>query len=201
MREFILLALKAKTSPDFSLKDLPKAGRLDVVCRAIANTLWVSQGIREDTVLHVILNGPKHPPKIIRFEGKEIVGFAFDEQGIAAIIKEALGAGIRLGLDDEVKVREGIYIRKESFESLVRRKSEEKPIYYLHKKGDDIRRSELPEDLVFIYGDIRGLPKNTERFLKNLKIHKVKLSPVMLFASHCPILVHNELDRKRHGWD
>jgi len=45
-------------------------------------------------------------------------------------------------------------------------------------------------------GDFIGIPKNTEKLLKRLDAEKIKLGPVMLMASQCPILVHNELDRR-----
>jgi len=69
MREFILLALKAKTSADFSLDNLVKAGRMDLVCRFVSNALFIANDLRRDTIVHVCMNGANDPPKIISFYG------------------------------------------------------------------------------------------------------------------------------------
>jgi len=72
MREFILLALKAWTTPDFFTDNLVAAGRMDVVATTISNALYYSHHIRDDTIIHVVLNGPKLPPKILSFDGSKL---------------------------------------------------------------------------------------------------------------------------------
>ncbi len=70
MREFILRASKALTSPDFNLNDLPSSGgRMDLVCRCISSALWVSNDLRRDTKIFVVLEGPPNPPRTIIFDG------------------------------------------------------------------------------------------------------------------------------------
>jgi tRNA (pseudouridine54-N1)-methyltransferase len=196
MRTFIILALHAPTTPFFDLSHLPDAGKLDVVCRVISNSLWVSSGPRKDTIVHAVLNGAPSAPKTITFTGSELHEFCFDEKGLALEIQRALRKGWKLGMNESTKVRPGIEVSKIPFERLVKGKK----IFYLHKKGEDIRKAEFPEDATFVLGDIHGLYIKTEKLLKQLGGKRITLGPIMEFASHCPIIVHNELDRRIAGW-
>ena len=200
MREFVLLASKARTSPDFNLNNLPEAGRLDLVCRTISNSLFISNHMRQDTIIHIVLNGPKYPPKIISFNGDCLKNFEPDERAIASFINLALKKGTNLGLNKEIDVSPGIKISKKAFENLIKEKSETSQLIYLHPKGEDLRKFSFKEDICFIFGDYLGIPKKTERFLDRFNAKKIKLSPITLFTSHCPILVHNELDRRLFNW-
>ncbi len=199
MREFILLSLKGSTF-DFEINDKTESG---LVCRVIANTFWVSRGIRPDTVLHVVLNGPPHSPKIITFTGSQIQDLPFDEKSVAKIVRHALNEGKDLKMHETKDVNPGIKVAKESFEWLVQDLAKKEiPLFYLHKKGDDIRTTPTlsNENIAFIFGDLFGIPQNTEKLLKRLNANRITLGPTMLFASHCPIIVHNELDRKERNW-
>ena len=196
MREFVLLALKAETSPDFNLDNLPDAGRMDLVCRTISNTLLISNHIRDNTIINVVLNGPKDPPKIISFYGNNVKNLEPDEKTIARFIKNALKDGLKLKLNEEIETSPGIKISKKSFETLIKEKSSTSQLIYLHPKGEDLRKFDFEDNVTFIFGDYIGLPKKTERLLDRLGAKKISIGPVMLFASHCSVLVHNELDRR-----
>lgn len=202
MREFILLALKARTSPDFSLTELVKAGRLNTVCRTISNSLCISNSIRKDTIIHVALSGPTHPPKLISFDGSKLKGLAAeDEQEIAKIIKVALKKGLNLKLNEEIVVSEGIKISKKAFETLLKEKFEDGfQLIYLHQNGEDVRKLYFKEKVLFILGDFIGLPRKTEKLLERFNAEKIQVGPKIVFASHCPVIVHNELDRREAGW-
>ena len=193
MREFILLALKAKTSDNFSLDNLVKAGRMDLVCRFVSNTLFIANDLRRDTIVHVCMNGANDPPKIISFYGETLRGIEPDEKSIAIAIKLVLKE--KLKLNEEKLFPNGIKIQKKAFESLVKEKFNNQLIY-LHPKGEDIRNFKFSDNVVFVLGDHIGLPKKTENLLDRLNAKKINLGPKMLFASHCSIIVHNELDRK-----
>lgn len=101
-------------------------------------------------------------------------------------------------LNEEIDVQPGVKVSKKAFETLVREKAEKecKQIIYLDKKGVDLRKFKFKSDVVFLLGDYIGVPRNTEKFLQRMGAEKMKLGPVMIFASHCSILVHNELDRR-----
>lgn len=196
MREFILLALKAKTSPDFNAERLPEEGRLDLVCRTVSNTLWLSNDLRRDTTIHVVMTGPKDPPKIISFNGERLRGLEPDEKSIAHAIKSALKAGLKLNLNEEIEAAPGITVAKKAFETLLKEKAITNQLVYLHPKGKDLRNFEFRENPTFIFGDYIGIPKNTQKLIKRLGAEDISLGPRVLFASHCSIIIHNELDRK-----
>jgi tRNA (pseudouridine54-N1)-methyltransferase len=196
MKEFVLRARKATTDPGFDINALPQEGKLDSVCAAISNALWISGDIRRYSVIHVVLEGPRIPPKTISFFGSEIKGLRHDERSIATYIKFALQKGAYLELNEEAHVRTGIKVAKKSFERLLWELSKDK-IIFLDSKGKDIRSFQFPENFVLVFGSPEGLAPKTEKFLSSLKAEKLSLGPKMLFAAHCPIIVHNEIDRMK----
>lgn len=190
MRTFILRAQKAWTT-EFNINDLPNAGRIDLVCRCVSNALFLSNSLRRDTVIHVVFEGPKLPPKVISFNGKDLKNFYFDERNIAKLILKSLKKGKKLKLNETINVHPGIKISKKSFEQLV--KEQKGQLFYLTKKGVAVEKVKFEKDVVFIFGDYTGIPKKTDKFLEK-HAKKLKLSNKMLFASHCVILAHNALD-------
>jgi tRNA (pseudouridine54-N1)-methyltransferase len=197
MREFLLRSLKGYTSPDFDLENLVEAGRLDLVTRCISSALWLAKGLRQDTIIHVNLEGPKLPPKLISFHGAKLKGFCFDEKGIAKFIKFALEKGENLKLNEFLEVYPGIVVAKKSFEQLIKEKSNYQ-IIYLHNKGKNIKEFEFKENILFVFGDYIGMPKKTEFFLKRYNAEKVSLGKIEYHASHCIVIVNNELDMRAY---
>ncbi len=196
MREFILRALKARTTPDFKMADLAGAGRMDLVCRAISNALWIANSMRRDTIIHACMDGARLPPKTVSFNGETLRGANPDERSIGGLIRKALGAGETLKLNESLESSPGITVSKKAFERLVREKSETSELYYLHKKGEDIRNVKFGENVCFVFGDYIGMPRKTEGLLDRFGAKRISLGPTMLFASHCSVIIHNELDRR-----
>ena len=195
MREFILRALKAHTS-SFNVDNLEDAGKMHIVARCISNALWVAKGLREDTIMHVVLEGPRLPPKMISFYGSKLKGFAFDERGISNFIKHALEKGENLKLNESLEVFSGIIASKKSFEAFVREKSNNYQVIYMHKKGKNIREFNFKENMLFVFGDYIGMPRKTEFLLERLNAERVSLGKIEYHSSQCITLVQNELDRK-----
>lgn len=197
MKEFILRARKAKTNASIDLDNLPKEGKIDSVCAAITNALWISGDVRRDTVIHVVMEGPDNAPKTVSFYGNEIRGLRHDERSIADYLKFALSKGAHLALNEEAHVRTGIKIAKKSFEKLVYEKSQQNlQIVFLDKSGKDVRGFSFQKDFVVIFGSPEGLSPKTETFLKSFDVNKISLGPNMLFAAQCPVIIHNEIDRR-----
>lgn len=196
MREFILLASKGRTTGDFTVDRLADAGRMDLVCRIIANALCISNGIRRDTSVHISLNGPKEPPKLLSLYGEKVEGLLPDERTIGQIIITSLKRSCNLKLGESKEVFPGIIASKKSFESFIKEKSETNQLIYLDRKGEDIRKKEFEDNTLFILGDYAGLPKNTEKLLKNLNAEIISLGKVEVLASQCITIINNELDRK-----
>ncbi|MCS7106262.1 MAG: tRNA (pseudouridine(54)-N(1))-methyltransferase TrmY [Candidatus Aenigmarchaeota archaeon] len=197
MREFILRASKAVTTPDFNLNDLPgSAGRMDLVCRCISSALWISNDLRRDSRIFVVLEGPPFPPKLLIFDGRSLKGVNPDERNIASHIKKALRIGLNLKLDQEIEVSPGIKVVKRSFESLIKEKVKEMQVLYLHPEGKDIKEIEIKENVAFIVGDHVGIARKTEKLMERLNIQKVSLGKVIYLASHAIVITNYELDRR-----
>jgi tRNA (pseudouridine54-N1)-methyltransferase len=204
MREFIMRARRARTHAYIDLEHLSKEGKIDTICASVANALWISEDMRKDTNIHVVMEGPDKGPKTISFFGSELRGVHYDERSLALIIKEALRRGENLSLNEEAHVRAGVKVAKKSFERLVWERTLQqvelkKPcpqLVVLDKDGEDIRKAQLSRNVLFVFGSAEGLPPKTESLMKEMGAKKVSLGPVMLFAAHCPIIVHNELDRR-----
>jgi tRNA (pseudouridine54-N1)-methyltransferase len=190
MREFILLSLAGFTTP-FNTDNL-KANRMDLVCRFISNALCISDGYRRDTNVYVVLCGPREPPKTVVFNGATLKDLDPDEKSIANIINLALKKGIGLKLNELRTVSDSVQIIKKSFEQLVKEKIGQ--AYYLDKDGIDIDDLNLDAG-VFLVGGNKGFPRRTKGLLDRYGIKPVSVSPVELFSSHIPVLIHNAIDK------
>ncbi len=189
MRQFILYAKKAVTSPEFSLDDLPgSGGRMDLVARCICSALWISHALRRDTCIHVVACGSPNPPVVISFYGDTLRGVSPDERNIAAWIKKALS---------RKRKNPGIRIRKASFRQLIEELASEGTFFYiLDEQGQAISDVELKEDSVFILGDHLGMPRNEEKFVERFEHEKISLGTTSYLASQCITMLHYELDKK-----
>ena len=188
-------ARKAYTNPGVDFTKLPQQGKLDSVCASIMNALWVSGDVRRDTIIHAVLEGPSNGPKTITFNGSEIRGLRHDERSIAGYIALALQKGAPLQLNESAHVRTGITVAKKSFERLLWEKKDMQ-IIFLDSNGKDIRNVKFSKDCVIIFGSAEGLPPKTEKLLESMKAEKISLGHKTLFASQCPVIVHNEMDRR-----
>ena len=189
MKQFILYARKAVTSPDFSLDDLPgSGGRMDLVARCICSALWISHDLRRDSCIHVVACGGSNPPVVISFYGDRLRGVSPDERNIAAWIKKTLA---------RKRKNPGISIRKLSFQPLVEELASEGNFFYiLHEKGRNISEEKLKEDSVFVLGDHIGLPRKEEKFVERFENEKISLGTTSYLASQCITVLHYELDKK-----
>lgn len=169
---------------------------MEVVAACISNAIFYSNNLREETAISVVLEGGPDPPKTLRIESGGLGSLdGFDERSIAAMIQKAVTVGKGLNLHEERQVDGGITIAKTAFEHLVKARESDR-LFYLSRKGSDIRSLDLPPDPTFVVTDHLSMPKKTEKYLDRLGATPVSLGPRMLFASHCIVLVHNELDRR-----
>jgi tRNA (pseudouridine54-N1)-methyltransferase len=189
MREFILYARKAVTSPDFALDDLPgSGGRMDLVARCICNALWISHALRRDTCIHVVACGSPKPPRVISFYGDALRDVSPDERNIAGWIQKVMG---------QKRTNPGIRVRELSFQELIQERAADGAFFYLlHERGRALREVPLSADAVFVLGDHLGLPRNEERFVERFEHDKISIGSISYLASQCITILHYELDRR-----
>ena len=201
MREFIYYSNKGNTSGNFS--DLMRAGRMDIVCHIVINSFFLSQKMREDVKLHLMLNGPPDPPKHIEITattrtgipktGKEVGSIDISKKDIGGLIKRIL---FKYKKNKKIEAYHGMFVEKKSLIPLID-ELEGRNIYLLDKKGEDVSKTEMGEDPVFIIGDNEGLPKKVKKYiLNNRDVKPISIGPMVYFASHVVVILNNELDRR-----
>ncbi len=186
MREFIYYSQKARTSGNFDLNNLMKAGRMDIVCNVIISVFFLSHKIREDIKLHLILCGPPNPPMHLEFIYDKNIPIS--KKDIAGLIKRML---YKCRTGEKTEVFPGCFIEKKSFSELVKELGEDKRILILDKKGQDLREADL-ENSVFVIGDHEGLPKKEIKKFKR----RISVGREIYFASQTITIIQNELDRR-----
>jgi tRNA (pseudouridine54-N1)-methyltransferase len=184
MREFLLRASQGVTG-DFSLNDLPGAGRMDLVCRCVTSALWLSDELRNDILFHVLLEGKSNPPKLITFDPRKIKRVYPDERNVASHIRIALNG----------KIEQGISILTKSFKEIIKENSG-RQLIYLHQHGKDIRNFKFDKNVFFILGDHLGLDEKCEKILDSIGAEKVSIGPRVYMSSYVIAIVNNELDRR-----
>ncbi|HJJ41977.1 MAG TPA: tRNA (pseudouridine(54)-N(1))-methyltransferase TrmY [Methanocorpusculum sp.] len=186
MPEFAVIGHKAVTTPDYSLNDMPgAAGRMDILCRCINSSFFLSHDLRRDVKCSLILKGGEIE-KTIEFSGDTIRSLNPDERSAGALIKKALS---KTSGDEFIKAADGIRIRNAGLEKLL----SEKPFAVLDENGTDIRTAEtLPEN--FLLSDHMNFTDDEYQLIKNLP--KYSVGPKVLHADHTITVLLNELDRR-----
>lgn len=191
MTSFAIIGHHARTDRDFSLNDLPgSGGRLDVLCRCVNTSLFLSHDLRRDVDCYLLLCGEPAGPKTVKFSGALVRSLSPDERSAAALIKKVIdtpcGSEFR-------EAAQGIFIRKGGLERLI----SEHAFAVLDEKGTDLRMAaSLPE--AFLLSDHLNFTDAEETMILDLPRYSV--GPKCLHADHTIILVHNELDRRTGGW-
>lgn len=186
MPKFAVLGHKAVTSPNFSLNDMPGgAGRMDVLCRCINTSFFLSHDLRRDVECYLILLGGDEETTL-RFSGETIRSLNPDERSAGALIKKGLTMS---AANDFKKAADGIYIRKGGLAKLL---AEEK-FALLDENGEDIRLAkDLPEN--YILSDHMNFTEEEMELIKDLP--KYSVGPKILHADHTITILLNELDRR-----
>ena len=200
MKHFIYFSGKARTSGNFPLDNLMKAGRMDIVIHVVIASFFLSRSVREDVKLHLVFYGAPDPPKHIEIMLKQRRGIPKEEASLDISKKDVAGLIKRILYkykpNKKTEVFPGCFIEKKSFLNVIEElRKQGKEIFILDKKGEDIRKSKIADNSAFILGDHDGLPKKElKRLKKTAKF--ISLGPKTYFASQVVAIIHNELDRR-----
>jgi tRNA (pseudouridine54-N1)-methyltransferase len=193
MVSFAVIGHQAVTDGTFNLNDLPgSGGRMDLLCRCVQASLFLSHGIREEALCYLILAGGPGADKTVRFEGKTVRSLSPDERSSASFIKKA---GVIPAGSLYRDVSPGVQVRKGGLGVLL---SEQK-FGILDESGIDIRQvplSEIPD--AFLLSDHQNFSSEEEEQIRNLP--RFSLGPQILHADHAIVLLWNEIDRRRSEW-
>ena len=196
MRTFVIRARKGTVIAEKILSQVGTREHIEIIAHTLANAFYVSNDMRKDVEVYVVLESTPDFPRTLKFSANEKLSFpGFDERAILGVVVESLERGLKLAKDESLTVKPGITISGFGFEVLMKQLQAERPIYLLDKKGSDIRLAPLLPNGVFVLSDHLSLPKNSIKGLAKRGLTKLSLGRKMLFASHCVVLIHNELDR------
>ena len=166
---------------------------MDLLCRTIASALFLSHGIRQENICDILLLGPPHPGRIIRFEGSAIRSLSPDERNIAAAIKPALA--IPAGKTFR-QAGPGLLCRMGTLSEHLA----EKRYAVLDESGTDIRRVQTPDiPDAFLLSDNQNFTDDEQDLIGTLP--RYSLGPAIVHADHAIVLILNEIDRRRSGWN
>jgi tRNA (pseudouridine54-N1)-methyltransferase len=190
MTAFVIVGHRARTDGNFSVNDLPGAGRMDVLCRAVNASFFLSHDLRRDVTCYLVLCGDPAPPKTIQFDGNALRSLSPDERSAGSLIKKALltvcGSEFR-------EAAAGVFVRKGGLDRLLA----EIPVAILDEDGTDIRIAPLLPN-AFLLSDHENFTKEEESMISTCP--RLSVGPKCLHADHTITVLTNELDRRSAGW-
>lgn len=194
MRRFLILGHKAAIEPDFTLNDLPgAAGRLDVLCRAIGATLFLSHGIRRDVETSLLLQDRVH----VRISGEWVKRLNPDERSTAALIKHALKAltDSTVPDGDDVRSTPGITAARRSLSGVLDSflAADASPVV-LHEDGEPAEGFPFPENPAFILSDHTEFTEADQIVLADYP--RISLGSTALHTSQAITITHYLLDQR-----
>jgi tRNA (pseudouridine54-N1)-methyltransferase len=200
LREFIVRARKAPIDPDRFMAAVGTGAHVEYLAHMVVNALFISKGHRDDTLLTLVLEDSPDFSRAISISGDSLGNLqGMNEDAILKVCSESLRAGIGLAKEATVTSENGLQVTAISFEHLVKTRVIDRQVYMLDRKGEDIRETDLAEDAVFLLTDHIPMPKKTFKSLARQGVKKLSLGPVMLHASQCISVIHNEMDRINHA--
>ncbi|MFC4989503.1 tRNA (pseudouridine(54)-N(1))-methyltransferase TrmY [Saliphagus infecundisoli] len=190
MRQFVCLGHELPTDADFSLDDLPGAGRLDALCRSITAALLVSHDIREDVRVHVVCRDEL----AITFDGSELRRLNPDERSTAALVRTALDAREEAIGAMPAEPSPGISLYRRGIEATLDAVAGEGPLLTLHEDGDPLAETEPPADPVFVLSDHRDFTEREGELLAERADRRLRIGPTRVHADQAITVAHNWLD-------
>jgi tRNA (pseudouridine54-N1)-methyltransferase len=188
MRTFVVVGHDAPTTPDFSLDDLPGAGRLDVLCRCLTSAFLLSHGIRERVEVRLVLADAF----TLRFDGATLRRLNPDERSTAARIRNALEQRAEAVGQLPVETSPGVSLRRVGFEQTLA--DLEGTVCQLHAEGTPATAVDPPSDPVFVLSDHHDFQSDETSALVDARDHRIALGPEAVHADQAITVAHNWLD-------
>ena len=190
MTVFAVVGHLAKTTGDFTLNDMPGgAGRMDVLCRCVNTSLFLSHDLRRDVTIYLVLLGGTDSPKTVMISGEKVRYLSPDERSAGSLIKKALEIPVTEEFRESTK---GVFVRRGGLDRLLA----EHDFSVLDENGMDIAGiGDLPE--AFILSDHMDFTPEEQEMTKDLPRYSV--GPRVLHADHTITVLLNRIDRRNAG--
>lgn len=190
MRQFLLFTHEATTDPDFSLDDLPGAGRMDLIARSVTSAFLLSHDIRTDVNVRIVLGDAI----TVRLEGSELQGLHPDERSTAALLRQALTAQSETVGHQAVESSPGVYVSRHDRSEALAAVADAGPLVWLHPDGKPVAELDSPTDPVFVLSDHRAFTAEGRERIEEVVDAKVRLGPRPLHTDQAITVAHNYLD-------
>jgi len=192
MRQFVVVGHDAPTTDDFSLDDLPGAGRLDVLCRCVTAALLLSHGIREGVEISLVLDGEL----TVRFDGATVRRLNPDERSTAALIRTALAEREQAVGHVEVETSPGVHLSRRGLDPVLDAAADAGTVVRLHEDGYSAGDVPVPHDPVFVLSDDRDLSDEEASLVDDIADRRLRLGPERLHADDAITVAHHWLDTR-----
>lgn len=192
-KHFIYFSKTAATSgralSKYAGGGLMKAGRMDIAIHSFIQGVFLSHDFRKDVIFHFIFYGGPDAPKHLQIKMNE--DLRINKKDVSKIIQKML---YKFKEGQNTEVFPGCFIERKTFlqvvESLIEKGNE---IFLLNVKGEDLRKSKISKNCVFVLGDHEGLPKKELKKLRKIA-NPISIGDKTYFASQTIAVVNNELD-------
>jgi tRNA (pseudouridine54-N1)-methyltransferase len=164
--------------PKFNLNNLTGTGRLDVLCRTITSTFFLSNSFRKYSNLFIYFQATA---QLTHFDGNFLKGLNPDERSIAGFLRRIF----------QNKKIQGVTTRLISLEDF---RATYPKGFILNSQGMSFNKvnHEIQDSQIFFLGDHIGFNPEEKQILSYLK--PLSLGPNMLLTSHCITILHHLLD-------
>lgn len=176
-RTFTVILNEAFCDPNINLNNLTGHGRIDVVCRIISSTFFLSNNFRKNTELCLLF---KQSSKLLKIDGSIVRGINVDERAIAGVLKRIFTG----------KLYHGIYFTDIDWKKQLSGINGQ----LLIEDGSN-SKLDCQDCCDFILGDQRGYDSDDLDLLKNnSNINSVSLGSKSYLASDTITILHYLVD-------
>ena len=173
-RTFIIVSNTVDINKPLSLNSLTAYGRIDVLCRCISNSFYLSNQFRKDVVLIIFFMKNQ---KSLTIDGSVVKGINPDERAIAGVLKKVFrGASYK-----------GIVISTRSLRDILKKYQ---PLM-LDAQGEEIDKF-ASECCSFLIGDHQGYPSDYAVEFETLT--KISLGSKEYLSSQVISILNYKLD-------
>jgi tRNA (pseudouridine54-N1)-methyltransferase len=188
MRRFIIVAREGPTTGEFSLDDLPAAGRVDLLARCVTASLLLSHGLREDVRTHLVLGDEL----TINFDSADLRGLHPDERSTAAMIRNALSEREEAIGQIPVEISSGVSLVRMDLDTVLAEVDD--PIYRLHPDGTSKAELSPPAHAAFVLSNHQEFHEADAATVSEHADGELCLGPEAIHADHAIAVAHNWLD-------
>lgn len=190
MREFVVTAHAAPTEDGFSLDDLPGAGRIDLLARAVSAAAFTSHGIRDRVRVHLV-----HQDTVtITFDTESLRNARPDERSIAGLIDTALASEPDAIGHQPATPAPGVRLYKHGLATTITDRLDTDPIYVLREDGTPSAEIDPPSEAVFVLSDHQDFTPTDRDTLDEHTDSTIRFGSTVVHTDHAITLAHHWLD-------